>query len=57
MKVFVQSEPFGSDAEEIVFFKYYKSKILGPLIYFHEILRIESQRPIGEEELDTYYEM
>lgn len=56
MKVFVQSEPFGSDAEEIAFFKQYKPGVLGPLFYFHHILRIESQRPPGEEELDGYYE-
>lgn len=31
LKVFVQSEPFGSDTEEIAFFKQYKPRILGPL--------------------------
>ena len=56
MKVFVQSEPFESDTDEIAFFKQYKPRILGPLFYFHHILRIESQRPPGEEELDDYYE-
>lgn len=56
LKVFVQSEPFGSDVEEIAFFKQYKPRILGPLFYFHHILRIESQRPPGEEEQDDYYE-
>lgn len=56
LKVFVQSEPFGSDTEEIAFFKQYKPGILGPLFYFHHILRIESQRPLGEEGLDGYYE-
>ena len=29
--------------------------LLGRLI-FHEILRIESQRPLGEDTLDEYYE-
>lgn len=56
MKILVLSEAFESDAEEINFFKYHKPGILGQLIYFHEILRIESQRPIGEEGLDAYYE-
>ena len=56
LKVFVQSEPFESDTDEIAFFKQYKPRILGPLFYFHHILRIESQRPPGEEELDDYYE-
>ena len=45
LKVFVQSEPFGSDTDEIAFFKQYKPRVLAPLFYFHHILRIESQRP------------
>ena len=56
MKVFVGSEPFGNDTDEIAFFKQYKPRILGPLFYFHHILRIESQRPLDEKELDDYYE-
>lgn len=56
MNMFVQSEPFESNTEEIAFFKYYKPRILGPLFYFHHILRIESQRPLGEDKLDDYYE-
>lgn len=56
MKEFVQSEPFENNAEEIAFFKQYKPRVLAPLFYFHHILRIESQRPLGEEELDSYYE-
>lgn len=56
LKVFVQSEPFRNDTDEIDFFKQYKPKILGPLFYFHHILRIESQRPLDEKELDGYYE-
>lgn len=56
LKVFVQSEPFRNDTDEIDFFKQYKPRILGPLFYFHHILRIESQRPLDEKELDDYYE-
>ncbi len=56
MKEFVQSEPFENDGEEIAFFKQYKPRVVAPLFYFHHILRIESQRPLGEEELDGYYE-
>ena len=56
MKVFVQTQPFGDYTDEITFFKQYKPKILGPLFYFHHILRIESQRPLDEKELDDYYE-
>lgn len=56
LKEFVQSEPFENDGEEIAFFKQYKPRVVAPLFYFHHILRIESQRPLGEEELDGYYE-
>lgn len=56
MKELVQSEPFGNDTDEIAFFKQYKPMVLAPLFYFHHILRIESQRPLDETELDKYYE-
>lgn len=56
LKAFIQSVPFNNEVEEISFFKYKKPILLGHLIYFHEILRIESQRPIGDELLDGYYE-
>lgn len=56
LKAIVQSKPFSNDNEEIIFFKYYKPMLLGRLFYFHKILRIESQRPLGIEELDGYYE-
>lgn len=56
LKTRVQTVPFGDETEEILFFKYRKPMLLGRLIYFHEILRIESQRPLGEEALDGYYE-
>lgn len=56
LREFVQSEPFENDGEEIAFFKQYKPRVVAPLFYFHHILRIESQRPLGEEELDGHYE-
>lgn len=56
LKMSVQSTSFTNEAEEIIFFKRHKPMLLGQLIYFHEILRIESQRPFGEDELDAYYE-
>lgn len=56
MKVSVQSEPFENATDEIDFFKQYKPRVLGSLFYFHHILRIESQRPLDEKELDDYYE-
>lgn len=56
LKVVVQTTSFGGEAEEIAFFKHYKPMLLGRLIYFHEILRIESRRPLGDDILDVYYE-
>jgi len=56
MRAFLLSHPFDEDDSEIIFFKYQKPTLMGRLIYFHKILRIESQRPIGEEELDVYYQ-
>ena len=56
LKEFVRCAPFNDETEEITFFKRYKPTLLGPLFYFHHILRIESQRPLGEEELEGYYE-
>ena len=56
IKIFLSSHPFGDEIDEVTFFKYQKPTLMGRLIYFHKILRIESQRPIGEEELDLYYQ-
>jgi len=56
MKVFLQSHPFENEADEITFFKFQKPTLLGRLIYFHKILRIESQCPLDIGELDKYYE-
>ncbi len=55
-KSFLSANPFESEAEEIHFFKYQKPTLLGRLIYFYEILHIESQRPIDNDTLDDYYE-
>lgn len=56
MKAFLLAHPFQSEADEINFFKYQKPTLLGRLIYFYKILRIETQRPFDPEELDKYYE-
>lgn len=56
IKIFLSSHPFDDEIDEVTFFKYQKPTLMGRLIYFHKILRIESQRPIGEEELDAYYQ-
>lgn len=55
LKFHVETHPFVSEADEIAFFKYRKPALLGRLIYFHEILRIEARRPIDVEMLDEYY--
>lgn len=55
LREFVRTTPFANNAEEILFFKYKKPMLLGHLLYFYKILRIESQRPIEVEELDAYY--
>lgn len=55
-KLFLLSNPFENEADEIIFFKYQKPTLQGRRLYFHKILRIESQRPVGEEELDLYYQ-
>ena len=56
LREYVQSTPFSSEEEEIIFFKYKKPMLEGHLLYFRKILRIESQRPINHEILDGYYE-
>lgn len=56
IKVFLSSHPFDNEIDEVTFFKYQKPTLTGRLIYFHKILRIESQRPVAEEELDVYYQ-
>lgn len=55
LKGAVESQPFGSDAEEIDYFKRCKPLLLGRLIYFYRILHIESGRPPCEDMLDEYY--
>lgn len=56
IKVFLCSHPFNNEIDEVTFFKYQKPTLIGRLIYFHKILRIESQRPVAEEKLDVYYQ-
>lgn len=55
LKPFMDLHPFQSESEEIEFFKCLKPKLLGPLIYFYEILRIETGRPLNMDMLDEYY--
>lgn len=55
LKAFVESRSFGSEAEEVAFFKHQKPNILGLLLYFHEVLCAETRRPLDMEMLDEYY--
>lgn len=55
VKVAIELQPFGSDTEEVTFFKHHKPMLLGRLIYFHKVLNIESGLPPCKEQLDDYY--
>ena len=46
---------FGSDEEEIFFFKNVKRAIVQQLIYYSELLMIESRRPPGNKEFNVRY--
>lgn len=56
MRISLQSYAFDNEANEIHFFKVQKPTLLGRLLYFYKILRIESQRPLDNEALCCYYE-
>ena len=55
LRTYMEAHPFRNEAEEIDFFKYRKPALLGRLLYFYEILCIETQRPFDEAMLDGYY--
>lgn len=55
MKLFLLSHPFQNESEEILFFKHQKPMLLGRLIYFYKIYRIESHRPPCHELAEEYY--
>ncbi len=47
LKEYISKNPFESTDEEIFFFKEFKPAIYGKLIFFVDVFRIESKRPIG----------
>jgi len=47
LKEYICNHPFESIAQEILFFKEIKPTIYGKLIFFVEVLNIESKRPVG----------
>ena len=55
MKTFLLSHHFQSDENEILFFKHQKPMLLGRLIYFYKIYKIESHRPPCDELAEEYY--
>lgn len=55
LKSEVLSTGFENKQEEITFFKSIKPEVLGKLIYYNKIVRIESFRPCSSEMLSRYY--
>lgn len=55
VKTILLSSPFENEAEEIIFFKYQKPMLMGRLMYFYKIFRIESKCPPYKEQIDIYY--
>ena len=53
VKTFVTEEGFKNDAEEIHFFRIIKPQILGKLIYYNKIYRIETSCPVSNGKM--YY--
>lgn len=51
----LQSYEFQSKEEEILFFKNLKPELLGRLLYFYKIFRIETQCPTGSNEAIRLY--
>lgn len=51
----LQNYVFSSKEEEIFFFKNQKPELLGRLLYFHKIYRIETQCPTGSNEVIRLY--
>lgn len=47
LKKYVMDNGFRDDNEEIVFFKTIKPQILGKLIYYNKVFRIETSRPVN----------
>jgi len=65
MEVIVQSiqrlkeelvnSPFGNTGEEIMFFKMTKPRFTSQFVYWSEVSRIESKRPVGSGKVQTKY--
>jgi hypothetical protein len=56
LKDFVKSNPPGGQAEEIAFFKEVKPKFKAQLIFYRQVLNIETRRTIGDTQaISNYY--
>ncbi len=55
LKAQINLKGFESIFDEIIFFKNVKPEILGRLIYYNKIVKIESYSPINSELIESYY--
>lgn len=55
LRIKLQTYVFPSKEEEISFFKNQKPELLGRLLYFYKIYRIETQCPTGSNEVIKLY--
>lgn len=55
LKVHINLHGFENNRDEIHFFKNVKPEILGRLIYYNKIIRIESYSPTTPELIESYY--
>ncbi|UIR57859.1 RteC domain-containing protein [Sphingobacterium sp. SRCM116780] len=55
LKLEIAANSFDSILDEITFFKHVKPEILGKLIYYNKLIRIESVSPKNLELLELYY--
>lgn len=55
LKVQINQRGFESILDEIIFFKRVKPEILGKLIFYNKVVKIEAYSPINPELIDSYY--
>ncbi|MDP9078821.1 MAG: RteC domain-containing protein [Bacteroidota bacterium] len=57
LKAFILENPFGSENEEIAFFKYEKPKFLSKQVFIRELFAIQMRQPVfGDESLKQFYQ-
>jgi hypothetical protein len=55
LKILIQGEGFNNEADEIRFFKQIKPQVLSKLIYYAEILQLETHRPNANRKFQIKY--